>query len=93
VNLAIHGLEGGIREAGTLYEDVHTLIGKCDFVMANPLFNTDMVDEERVKNDSRPPFGLPGVNKQKKVSNANYLWISYFHSYLNATGASPPTTT
>jgi type I restriction enzyme M protein len=86
MNLAVHGLEGDIREAGTFYEDVHTLVGKCDFVMANPLFNTDMVDEERVKNDSRPPFGLPGVNRQKKVSNANYLWISYFHSYLNATG-------
>ena len=32
------------------------------------------------------PFGLPGVNKAKKVSNGNYLWISYFWSYLNAKG-------
>jgi hypothetical protein len=26
------------------------------------------------------------VNKAKKVSNGNYLWISYFYSYLNAAG-------
>jgi type I restriction enzyme M protein len=32
------------------------------------------------------PFGLPGVNKAKKVSNGNYLWISYFHSYLGPKG-------
>ncbi|MDE2757558.1 MAG: N-6 DNA methylase, partial [Acidobacteriota bacterium] len=32
------------------------------------------------------PIGLPGVNKAKKVSNANYLWLSYFYSYLNQTG-------
>ena len=34
----------------------------------------------------RLPFGFPGVNKQKKVGNGNYLWISYFWSYLSATG-------
>ena len=26
------------------------------------------------------------VNKKGKVSNGNYLWISYFYSYLNKTG-------
>lgn len=86
MNLAVHGLEGDIREANTFYEDVHTLFGKCDFVMANPPFNVDMVDAEKVKDDRRLPFGLPGVNKEKKVSNGNYLWISYFHSYLNPQG-------
>jgi type I restriction enzyme M protein len=54
--------------------------------MANPPFNVDEVDAERVKGDKRLPFGLPGVNKSKKVSNANYLWLSYFYSYLNETG-------
>jgi len=54
--------------------------------MANPPFNTDEVDAEKVKNDIRLPFGLPGVNKKKKVSNGNYLWISYFYSYLNEKG-------
>ena len=86
MNLAVHGLEGDIREANTFYEDVHTLYGKCDFVMANPPFNVDMVDAEKVKDDRRLSFGLPGVNKAKKVSNGNYLWISYFHSYLNEKG-------
>jgi type I restriction enzyme M protein len=86
MNLAVHGLEGHIREANTFYEDVHTLFDKCDFVMANPPFNVDMVDAEKVKDDRRLPFGLPGVNKAKKVSNGNYLWISYFYSYLGPKG-------
>jgi len=86
MNLAVHGLEGDIREANTFYEDLHNLFGKCDFVMANPPFNVDMVDAEKVKKDRRLPFGLPGVNKEKKVSNGNYLWISYFHSYLGPKG-------
>ncbi len=86
MNLAVHGLEGDIREANTFYEDVHPIWGECDFVMANPPFNVDMVDAEKVKDDRRLPFGLPGVNKNKKVSNGNYLWISYFHSYLGPKG-------
>ncbi len=86
MNLAVHGLEGDIREANTFYEDVHELHGKCGFVMANPPFNVDMVDAEKIKDDRRLPFGLPGVNKAKKVSNGNYLWISYFHSYLSPNG-------
>ena len=89
INLAVHGLQGTIRagnEAITYYKDPHELIGKCDFVMANPPFNVDEVDAERVKGDKRLPFGLPGVNKGKKVSNANYLWMSYFYSYLNDKG-------
>ena len=86
MNLAVHGLEGKIAEAITYYQDEHTLVGKCDFVMANPPFNVDLVDAERIKTDPRLPFGLPGVNKNKKVSNGNYLWISYFWSYLNEKG-------
>lgn len=89
INLAVHGLEGKIRagnEAITYYKDPHELVGKCDFVMANPPFNVDEVDAEKVKGDRRLPFGLPGVNKAKKVSNANYLWLSYFYSYLSNDG-------
>lgn len=86
MNLAVHGLEGDIREANTFYQDEHDLHGKCDFVMANPPFNVDMVDAGKVKDDVRLPFGLPGVNKASKVSNGNYLWISYFFSYLKDTG-------
>ena len=81
VNLAVHGLEGTIRagnEAITYYKDPHELVGQCDFVMANHRFNVDEVDAEKVRGDRRLPFGLPGVNKAKKVSNANYLWLQYF---------------
>jgi type I restriction enzyme M protein len=46
----------------------------------------DEVDADKIKGEKRVPFGLPGVNKAKKVSNANYLWLSYFYSYLNDTG-------
>jgi type I restriction enzyme M protein len=89
INLAVHGLQGTIRagnEAITYYKDPHERTGKCDFVMANPPFNVDEVDAEKVKGDKRLPFGLPGVNKSNKVSNANYLWMSYFYSYLNDKG-------
>jgi type I restriction enzyme M protein len=86
MNLAVHGLQGKIAEAISYYADPHELLGKADYVMANPPFNVDEVDAEKVKNDPRLPFGLPGVNKAGKVSNGNYLWISYFYSYLNAKG-------
>jgi type I restriction enzyme M protein len=86
MNLAVHGLEGNIQKAITYYEDPHELLGKADFVMANPPFNVDEIDADKVKKDPRLPFGLPGVNKKGKVSNGNYVWISYFYSYLNEHG-------
>jgi len=88
MNLAVHGLEGNIHKGITYYEDHHEMLGKADFVMANPPFNVDEVDAGKVKNDPRLPFGLPGVNKKKAVSNGNYLWISYFYSYLSKQGRS-----
>jgi type I restriction enzyme M protein len=36
MNLAVYGLEGNIQRAITYYEDPHELLGKSDFVMANP---------------------------------------------------------
>lgn len=80
MNLAVHGLGGDIREGNTYYEDLHTSPGKFDFVMANPPFNVDRVDKDRLKDDPRFPFGLP------RADNANYLWIQIFYSALNATG-------
>src|SRR5262245_26582243 len=66
MNLAVHGLEGKIAEAITYYQDEHNLApkkalepGSCDFLMANPPFNVDLVDAERIKSDPRLPFGLP----------------------------------
>jgi len=86
MNLAVHGLEGDIQKSITYYEDPHELLRKADFVMANPPFNVDEIDADKVKSDPRLPFGLPGVNKKGKVSNGNYVWISYFYSYLNEQG-------
>ena len=87
MNLAVHGLEGTIYEGKTFYDTLPDLIGACEFVMANPPFNEDMVDPERVKSDPRLPFGIPGVSqKTGAVSNANYLWIQYFYKYLNDSG-------
>ena len=86
MNLAVHGLEGNIQQAITYYEDPHELVGQADYVMANPPFNVDEIDADKVKVDPRLPFGPPGVNKQGKVSNGNYVWISYFYSYLNERG-------
>lgn len=86
MNLAVHGLEGDIQKAISYYEDPHKLVGKADFVMANPPFNVDEIDAEKIKNDPRLVFGLPSVNKAKKVSNGNYVWLSYFHAYLSEKG-------
>lgn len=86
MNLAVHGLEGKIDKAITYYEDPHELVGKCNFVMANPPFNVDEIDSAKIRRDPRLPFQLPGVNKQGKVGNGNYVWISYFDAYLNKNG-------
>ena len=53
---------------------------------ANPPFNVDKVKSESAQNAGRLPFGLPAVNKNKEISNGNYLWISYFYAYLNEKG-------
>lgn len=89
MNMAVHGLTGVIKsgdEANTFYHDAHNLNGKCDYVMANPPFNVDKVKAEGAESAGRLPFGLPAVNKNKEIGNGNYLWISYFYSYLNDHG-------
>ena len=89
MNMAVHGLTGVIKsgdEANTFYNDAHNLNGCCDYIMANPPFNVDKVKAESCESAGRLPFGMPGVNKNKEVGNANYLWISYFYSYLNEHG-------
>lgn len=89
MNMAVHGLTGVIKsgnEANTFYHDSHNLDGCCDYVMANPPFNVDKVNSESAQSAGRLPFGLPSVNAKKEFDNANYLWISYFYSYLNEKG-------
>jgi type I restriction enzyme M protein len=84
MNLAMHGLEGDVREANSYYEDPFESTGRFDFVLANPPFNVNAVDKERLEADvgkgRRFPFGLP------RVDNANYLWIELFYSALNQKG-------
>jgi type I restriction enzyme M protein len=84
MNLAVHGLEGDIREANSYYEDEHNSTGNFDFVLANPPFNVNAVDKDRLKDavgkNRRYPFGLP------RTDNGNYLWIQLFYSALNKKG-------
>lgn len=84
MNLAVHGLEGDIREGISYYDDLHHATGRFDFVLANPPFNVNAVDKERLEGDTgkgrRFPFGLP------RADNANYLWIQLFYSALTEQG-------
>ncbi len=92
MNLVVHGLDASnIVQGNTFYDQAEHLVGRCDFVMANPPFNVDGVDTKKVAaqvgEGLRLPFGLPGTNaKTGAISNANSLWIQYFYSYLNDTG-------
>ncbi len=58
--------------------------GRFDFVLANPPFNVNAVDKERLRDSVGPgrrfPFGLP------RTDNGNYLWIQLFYSALNPKG-------
>jgi type I restriction enzyme M protein len=80
MNLALHGLSGDIRLGNTYYDDLHKSLGRFDFVMANPPFNVDGVDKDKLAGDKRFPFGLP------RPDNANYLWIQLFYSALAEKG-------
>ncbi len=87
LNLAVHGLEGDIKHGGNVnsyYDDPHTATGQFDFVLANPPFNVNAVDKERLSGmvgaGRRFPYGLP------RTDNANYLWIQLFYSSLNDKG-------
>ncbi|MFP3693159.1 class I SAM-dependent DNA methyltransferase, partial [Burkholderia sp. SIMBA_048] len=83
MNLVVHGLDASnIRQGNTFYDQAEHLVGRCNFVMANPPFNVDGVDTKKVAAQDDPlgrlPFGLPGTNaKTGAISNANSLWIQY----------------
>jgi type I restriction enzyme M protein len=76
MNLAVHGLEGDIKECNTYYQNVHGCYHRMNYIMANPPFNAKGVDKERIKGDKRYPFGIPTND------NANYLWIQEFYSAM-----------
>ncbi|MBO5934430.1 MAG: N-6 DNA methylase [Clostridia bacterium] len=96
MNLLLNNVRGDIREANSFYADPHNAVGRFDYVMANPPFNVDEVVYEKVKEDARfNEYGIPknksksskkDSDKKETIPNANYLWISYFATALNANG-------
>lgn len=81
MNLAVHSLHGDIKQGNSYYEDNHNSPGRFDFVMANPPFNVNNIDKEKIKDDKKHyPLGIP------RADNGNYLWIQLFHSALNEKG-------
>lgn len=91
LNLAVHGLQGDIREGNSYYEDPFDLAkgdvidgkqyGQFDYVMANPPFNVNEIQKDRLEADKhRFPYGMP------RNDNGNYLWIQMFYSALNQKG-------
>ena len=80
MNLAVHSLAGDVKQGNAYYEDLHSSIGKFDYVVANPPFNVKEVEKEKIKNDKRFSLGIPTTD------NANYLWIQMFYNALNKNG-------
>jgi type I restriction enzyme M protein len=80
MNLAVHGLGGQISQSNTYYEDPFHAVGQFDYVMANPPFNVNRIDKDKLEGDGRFPFGLP------RADNGNYVWIQVFYSALNQRG-------
>ena len=96
MNLLLNNVRGEITEANTFYADPYNAVGNFDYVMANPPFNVDEVDYNRVSGDARfNTYGVPRnktksskkkSDKKETVPNANYLWIGHFATALNETG-------
>ncbi len=97
MNLAVNGLRGEIKPANSYYDDPFDSYENFDFVMANPPFNVDDVNLDKVKSQKRfSDYGIPqnktkssGKKKEKEIDtvpNANYLWISLFATSLKSKG-------
>ena len=66
MNLALHGLSGDIRVANSYYEDPHHSVGAFDFVMANPPFNVNNVDKDKLAGDPRFPLGIRKLSSRMR---------------------------
>ncbi|AXX92182.1 N-6 DNA methylase [Malaciobacter molluscorum LMG 25693] len=89
MNLLVNNLRGEIKKVNSYEENPYDSKNKFNYVMANPPFNVKGVKEATVKDDDRFNFyGLPKNkgNKDDKITDANYLWISLFATSLNETG-------
>lgn len=96
MNMFLNGLRNEIVCANSYYDDPFNTYGRFDYVMANPPFNVDDVNLDKVKCQRRfSEYGIP-QNKSKKtgkakdelmtVPNANYLWINLFATALKPEG-------
>ena len=96
MNMFLNGLRNEIVNANSYYDDPFDTYGHFDYVMANPPFNVDDVNLDKVKCQKRfSEYGIP-QNKSKKtgkakdelvtVPNANYLWINLFATALKPQG-------
>ncbi len=59
-----------IEQVITCYEEPHELVGQADYVMADPPFNVDEIDADKVKVDPRLLFGLPVSTSRAKSAAA-----------------------
>ncbi len=97
MNLVVNGLRGTISPANSYYDDPYDSFESFDYIMANPPFNVNDVNLNRVKDQRRfNAYGIPqnktkssSKEKEKEVNtipNANYLWINLFASSLKPKG-------
>jgi type I restriction enzyme M protein len=62
MNLVVHGLDASnIVQGNTFYDQAEQLVGRCDFVMANPPFNVDGVDTKKVAAQVGEGLRLPSA--------------------------------
>lgn len=81
MNLALRGIDAnlGSEWGDTFHNDKHPDL-RADYVIANPPFNQDDWDGEKLRKDPRWKHGVP------PVGNANYAWIQHMLAHLAPTG-------
>ena len=81
MNLAIRHIDADLGEswADSFHDDRHKDL-RADFVIANPPFNLDEWDGDKLKGDPRWVYGDP------PAGNANFAWVQHFLAHLAPTG-------